>query len=79
MVPGWFLMVLHSYEWVFMVFHGSRLVFHGPRAVFMVFHSYGWVITVFHGSRLVFTVPGRFSWFFINIPALTVSWPNDPV
>ena len=36
-----------------MVFHGSRLVFHGSRPVFMVFHGSKLVLMVFHGSRLV--------------------------
>ena len=39
------------------------MVFHGSRLVFMVLH----------GSRLVFMV------FLQNVPAQTVSWPNDPV
>ena len=70
MVPGWF----------FMVFHGSRSVFHGSRSVFP-------------GSRSFFMVPSRFSWFswfqvgsswffmvFLqNVPARTVSWPDDPI
>ena len=51
---------------VFMVFHGSWLVFNssmlmafdGFRSVFHVSRS---AIMVFHGSRLVFMVPGRFS------------------
>ena len=57
---------------VFMVIHGSRLVFHGSRSVFMVFQSFR---LVFHGSRSVFIfsmflgwffmVPGRFLWFFM--------------
>ena len=46
---------------VCMVFHGSRLVFHGSWSVFMVFHGSRLVFhgsmsvsMVFHGSRLVF-------------------------
>ena len=38
---------------VFMVIHGSRLVFHGSRLVFMVFQSFR---LVFHGSRSVFII-----------------------
>ena len=34
-----------------MVIHGSMLVFHGYRPVFMAIHGYR---PVFHGSRLVF-------------------------
>ena len=34
----------------FMVFQGSRLVFHGSR----------WLLRVIHGSRSVFIAPGRF-------------------
>ena len=53
---------------VFMVIHGSRLVFHGSRSVFVVFHGSRLVFhgsrpvfMVFHGSRLVLH---GFSWFF---------------
>ena len=53
MVPGRFFIVCHGSGWVFMVFHGSRLVFNGSRSVFMVFH----------GSRLV--IDG-FSWFQVG-------------
>ena len=63
---------------VFMVFHGSRFVFHGSMSVSMVFHGsrlvfYGsrWVLMVFYGSRLVFygswsafMVPGCFFMVF---------------
>ena len=65
---------------VFMVIHGSRLVFHGSRSVFMAFHGSRLVFLgsksvfiVFHGSRLVFHgsksvfmffFMGQ-SWFFI--------------
>ena len=45
MVPGRFFF--------FIVFQGSRLVFHGSR----------WVLMVFYGSRLVFIGPGQFSMF----------------
>ena len=51
----------------FMVFHGSRLVFHGSRSVFMVFqgsrfvlHGSRWDLRLNHGSRFVFIVTGRF-------------------
>ena len=44
MVPGWF----------YMVFHVSRLVFHGFRWFFMVAYGSRWVFMVFHGSRLIF-------------------------
>ena len=54
---------------VFMVIHGSRLVFHGSRSVFMVFHGSRLVFlgsrsffTVFHGSRLVFH---GYTWFHV--------------
>ena len=36
MVPGRF-MVFRGSMWVFMVFHDSRLVFHGSRSVFILF------------------------------------------
>ena len=59
-----------------MVFHGSRLVFHGFRPVFiafhgsrLVFHGSRSVLMVFHGSWLVFLVPGCFiifSWFEVG-------------
>ena len=39
---------------VFMVFHGSRLVFHGFSWFQVGFHGFRWVSMVFHGSRLVF-------------------------
>ena len=55
-----------------MVFHDSRLVFHGSRSVFMVFHGSRLVFhgarllfMIFHGIRLVFMVPGWLLWFFI--------------
>ena len=37
-----------------MVFHGSKLVFHGSRSVFMFFHGSRLVFMVFHGSRSIF-------------------------
>ena len=43
-----------------MAFHGSRLVSHGSRLVFMVFHGFRWVFMIFQDSKLVFNV---FSWF----------------
>ena len=56
-----------------MVFHDSRLVFHGSRTVFVVFHGFRMVFHCFrsvfmdfHGSRSVFMVPGRFSWFQVG-------------
>ena len=56
---------------VFVVFHGSMLVFHGFRSIFMVFHGSR---LVFHGPRLFhgfslfqvfFMVPVGFSWIFM--------------
>ena len=100
MVPGWFswfLVGFHSFHSSRLVFHCSKLVFHASRLFFMVFHCSSSVFKVFHGSMLVFhgflwlfMVPGWFSWFFMvpgcffmvflqNVPAQTVSWPNDPV
>ena len=91
MDPGWFSwfsMVL------WFVFHGAGLVFHSARLVFMVFHGSRSVFMVFHGSRLVFhgskSVFMFFSWFQVgsswffmvflqNVPARTVSWPDDPI
>ena len=55
-----------------MVFHGSRLVFHGSGWFFMVFHDSKWVFMVFHGSRLIFMVAGCFFMVhgeFLRIPA----------
>ena len=46
-LPGWFFLGSRSF---FMVFHGSRLVFHGSRSVFMVFHGSR---LFFNGSRSV--------------------------
>ena len=70
-----FFMVFHGSGWVFMMFHGFRLVFHGSWSVFMVPGRFSWFFIVFHGSRSdfiffngsrsVFMVPGRFSWFFM--------------
>ena len=62
MVPG-------GFSWFF---HGSRLVFHSSRSVFMVIHGSA---LVFHGFRsffMVFRVPG---WFFM-VPGdyLWFSW-----
>ena len=56
---SWFFVVPDCF---FMVFNGSRLVFHG----------FSWFFLVCHGFRLVFMV------FLQNVPAQTVSWPNDP-
>ena len=64
-VPLWFHVGFHGFHGfrlVFMVFHGSRLVFHGTMWVFfmvfhcsrLVFHSSRSVFMVFYGSRLVF-------------------------
>ena len=44
----------------FIVFQGSRLVFHGSKSVFRVIHGSRLVLRVIHGSRLVFIVPDRF-------------------
>ena len=55
----------HGYRSIFMVCHGSWLVYYVSRFVFMVFHGSR---SVFHGSRLVFMVflvPGPFLWFFM--------------
>ena len=66
-------LVFHGSRPVFMVFHGSRLIFHGSRSVTWFFIVKGWFFMVLHGSRLIFMV------FLQNVPAQTVSWPNDPV
>ena len=78
-----FRLVFHGSRSVFMVFHGSRLVFHGF-SWFQV--GFSLFFMVFHGSRLVFNGFSCFfmvlGWFFMvflqNVPAQTVSWPNDP-
>ena len=51
--------------WFFMVFHGSRLVFHGPRLFFMAFHCsrfFLWFQVGFHG----------FSWFKVFIRVINI-------
>ena len=53
-------MVFHGSGWVFVVFHGSRLVFHGSLSVFMVPGRFSWF---FHGSKLVFH---GFPWFWVG-------------
>ena len=45
-----------------MVCNGSRLVFHGFRAVLMVFHGWRLVFHDFRAVLMVFHVPG---WFFM--------------
>ena len=80
-VPGWFFTVpggfygfsrfqisfFYCTRPVFMVFQGSRFVFHGSKWVFMVFQGFRLVfrgsrlvLRVDHGSRFVFIVTGRF-------------------
>ena len=62
----WFFMVL---GWIFMV----------PGRVSWFFMVPGWVFMVFHGFSYFFMVPGWFFMVFLqNVPAQTVSWPNDP-
>ena len=56
MVFGWFAWFFMVPDSFFMVFNGSRLVFHGSSWFFMVL---GWFFMVFHGFRLVF----RGSWW----------------
>ena len=62
-------MVLHGFSWFFMVFHGSILVFHGSKSVFMFFFVPGWFSWFqvgFHGfSRLQVGFHG-FSWFQVG-------------
>ena len=55
-----------------MVFHGSRLVFHGFLSVFVVPDLFSWFLVCFHGSRLVLN--GSRLIFLENVPAQTVSW-----
>ena len=60
-----------------MVFHGSRLSFHGFSWFFMV---PGWFFMVFNGSRLFFHgFRLVFMVFLQNVPPQTVSWPNNSV
>ena len=62
---------------IFMVFHATRLVFHGSRLVSKVFHGSRWVVKFCHGSRSVFhgyrldfhsskSVLHGFLWFQVN-------------
>ena len=56
-------------EGFFMVFQGSRLVFHGFRCVLFViqgsrviFHGTRWVLWFFKVPGWLFIIPGRFLW-----------------
>ena len=73
MVLGCFFMVRAWFSCFFMVPGGFSWFFMVPRWFFMVPSGFSSFFIGFHGSRLVFMV------FHQNVPAQTVSWPNDPV
>ena len=49
-----------------MLFHDSRLFFHGSRPTFMVFHSSRSVFMVFKIPGQFFMVRGGFLWLFMD-------------
>merc|ERR1711952_442429 len=79
-VPEFFLWFFKVLGWFFMVSDGFFWVLKVP----------GWFFTVPGGVLWFFKVPGWFfivpsgsSWFFMvslqNVPARTVSWPDNPI
>ena len=80
---SWFFKVpicffFYGFMSVLIVFHGSRLVFHGSKWVSIAFNGFRWATIVFHGSRLVFIVPGRFLQFQIGFPWFQVDFFMAP-
>ena len=77
MVFGWFPWFFKVISWFFMVFGWFPWFFKVVLWFFMVFGWFPWF----------FMVPGWFvmvpGWFFMvflqNVPALGVSWPDNPV
>ena len=54
-----------------MVFHGSRLVFHGFSWFFMVFYGFTSFFMIFHGFSWFLMVPG---WFFMGFHDFLLSF-----
>ena len=78
MVPGQFFMVPDWFSWFFMVPDWFFMFFMIPMGFSWFFMVPGWFFMVPVRFIWFFMVPGWFFMVFLhNVPARTVSWPDD--